>query len=250
MKTSNKILLGGLAAVTFVFLVFTIMARVNIVPVEEIKGSGVDVMVTREVSSFKELRVQTQNVKVITRNGPPSCTIEGDEEIVPLIVTEQDGEDFFIKNDKNKPFRFRKPVTITLTNDNWESFIINGSDLTTMDTIETEYFNLESNGAGNFVVKVKAQKVKTLFRGASDLDLYGEAENSDISVFGAGTVRAYDFTTQNADVDLTGAANAYVYVEKFLNARASGAAEVIYRGNPEVRKSTSGAASVRRGGSE
>lgn len=246
MKTSNKLLLGGLGFMGLTVLILTLVVRMNIVPVEDIPTSGVNITETRDVTAFSEIRVRTPNVKVVTQNGPASCVITGDENVVPLIKTRMDGDKLIVENDENKPFRFTAPVTLTLTSDSWRGIVVSGNDVETIDTISADYFELESNGAGRLNIKLMAQRLETTIRGSSNIYISGQAEKAEISITGAGEFRGEEFLIQNAEANLSGASNAYLNVEKYLDATAYGASEVFYLGNPEVKKSIAGAGGVYR----
>lgn len=247
MKTSNKILLGGMATIAFLFLILTIFARVNIVPIEEIKTSGVSITETRDIGAFSQLRVRTPNVKVVISNGPPSCVITGDENIIPLIATEINGNQLVIKHNEEKSFRFTAPVTLTLTNNNWKDLVVNGCDVEVIDTIHADKFELETNGTGKINMRLKTKKLKAKIRGACMVNLEGSADDVDISVWESGQLKGKNFQTQTAEINATGASNVYLSIAKKLNANAAGSGNVIYYGDPEVRKSTGGAARIRQG---
>ena len=53
-----------------------------------------------------------------------------------------------------------------------------------------------------------------------------------------------DLRSQNADIHISGAGNATVWVEEELDANISGAGSVDYFGKPEVSKNVSGVGSV------
>lgn len=80
--------------------------------------------------------------------------------------------------------------------------------------------------------------------GASTLDITGKGKDLDADLSGASRLHAFEFETETASVDASGASRAEVSVTKELNVKASGASRIRYRGNPSLSTDTSGASSV------
>ena len=83
--------------------------------------------------------------------------------------------------------------------------------------------------------------------GACVISLEGVAKEQVVKTSGATTYRAYDLESVNADIRVSGAGSANVYVTGKLDVRASGASSIRYRGGASVNADTSGASSVRKG---
>jgi hypothetical protein len=77
--------------------------------------------------------------------------------------------------------------------------------------------------------------------------LKGTAKNQHVDVSGAGSYRALDLASTNADVDVSGASKATISVSDDLKAEASGAAKILYRGTPKSREiESSGGSSIKQ----
>ncbi|GAA4398856.1 hypothetical protein GCM10023187_09930 [Nibrella viscosa] len=106
--------------------------------------------------------------------------------------------------------------------------------------------DVKLSGASKSTVEVTAGRLNIDLSGASDLFLKGNGGVIRGELSGASKVEAYDFPVDEADLDLSGASNAYVRVDKNLTVKASGASDVRYRGTPVVRSQVSGASKVRQ----
>ncbi|MDE7149552.1 MAG: DUF2807 domain-containing protein [Bacteroidales bacterium] len=80
--------------------------------------------------------------------------------------------------------------------------------------------------------------------GAADIKLSGSSETANMEASGAARLNARHFITQTAIVRASGGARAEVFVEKQLNATASGAGNIVFYGNPAYSANTSGAGTV------
>jgi hypothetical protein len=81
--------------------------------------------------------------------------------------------------------------------------------------------------------------------GASHIKAEGKTASLDLDISGASSVDATALTVSDASVDASGASHVDLMVTERLNAEASGASTVSYKGSPStVVKDVSGAGSV------
>ena len=84
-----------------------------------------------------------------------------------------------------------------------------------------------------------------MLSGGSTLRMYGLGDEISGEISGASELRAFDYPVRSAELNLTGASHARVTVSDELTVTASGASDLIFRGNPTVDKNISGGSSVR-----
>jgi len=93
-------------------------------------------------------------------------------------------------------------------------------------------------------VKV-ANKLTVTLNGASDMSVTGSAKEVKIDAQGASGFHSWDFSADNCDVHASGASSINFTVNKELNARASGASSIHYKGEGVIKEiKTSGASSI------
>jgi hypothetical protein len=81
-------------------------------------------------------------------------------------------------------------------------------------------------------------------KGASKLELEGQADDVHIMVAGAGEVDAEDLHTQTMHINCAGASKAEVNVARELWAQAAGASKITYKGTPHIKQNMAVGGSV------
>ena len=110
----------------------------------------------------------------------------------------------------------------------------------------SESLNVSLSGASNVIMDVSAPNVVLDLSGASHVDLRGQTKDLSIEGSGSSNIDAFNLLSENANISLSGAGNADVHASVKLEAHASGAANINYKGNPTVNSNTSGAGSVKK----
>jgi len=100
------------------------------------------------------------------------------------------------------------------------------------------------SGASVAQLGVESQVVNLSVSGASKVTLTGRAGTLEATVSGASVFSGFAFPVEHATVDVSGASKMNIMVSQTLDAIASGASHILYRGSATVNSSTSGASSV------
>lgn len=111
--------------------------------------------------------------------------------------------------------------------------------------IKSDAICIDCSGAAHLDLSLAAGSANIDASGASSLNLKGTAQKVYMDVSGSADVKAANFVTGNLDVEASGAAHLDVNATQHLDASASGASQVSYKGEPAERQiDISGAASV------
>jgi hypothetical protein len=103
------------------------------------------------------------------------------------------------------------------------------------------------SGASDFKGQVNAGSLKFDLSGASDVVVSGKAGNLSIGASGASHFKGYDLVADNCRIDASGASDIKITVNKVLNAEASGATNIDYKGTGMIGDiRTSGASNIRK----
>lgn len=97
-------------------------------------------------------------------------------------------------------------------------------------------FALDLNGAAEADLLLNVQTLSVDAKGASKLDLEGQANQAHITIAGAGEVEAEDLVAQVMHINCAGASKAEVNVARELWAQAAGASKISYHGNPTIKQ--------------
>lgn len=120
-------------------------------------------------------------------------------------------------------------------------------DITVNGSIATDELFLDLSGASDFRGNVKTGSLKIELSGASDVVISGSAGDLRIDASGASHFKGYDLITENCRVNASGASDIKITVNKVLNAEASGATSIDYKGTGMIGDiRTSGASNIRK----
>ena len=116
-----------------------------------------------------------------------------------------------------------------------------------MNELSADKLKIRLSGASDLKGKITAKFLEVNLNGASDITLNGVVENLNVSASGASDYKGYDLQTSYCIADASGASSVQVTVNKELNAKASGASDIGYKGTGAVVDvRTSGASSIKK----
>ncbi len=127
-----------------------------------------------------------------------------------------------------------------------EKLVVSGAcDVQVAGIIQLPSFKLDLNGASSFKGAVKVDNLSLDLSGASDVRLNGFAAAVYIQSSGASDMKGYELVADICTAKASGASDINITVNKELNATASGASDIYYKGEAVVKKmSSSGASSI------
>jgi len=113
--------------------------------------------------------------------------------------------------------------------------------------ISSEDLIVRLSGASDLKGKIDAKKLSFDISGASDATISGNAAELSVEASGASDFKGFDMTTNYCTAEASGASSVNITVNKELNAKASGASSVRFKGEGLIRDiKTSGASNVTR----
>ena len=189
-----------------------------------VKGSGNVQTDKRTVNSFKAVEVGGVFIVEITAQKDFSVEVEADDNLLPLIKTESDGETLKIETEQR--FSTRSPIKVRISTPDVENLRISGASKVSVANLNNDSFSVDSSGA-------------------SKIKIEGATKTFTVDMSGASKLEAENFKSENVSVDASGASCATVSVSSDLKVDLSGASRVVYYGSPSnLEKRTSGASSV------
>lgn len=99
-------------------------------------------------------------------------------------------------------------------------------------TIKARSLSISASSAASIDLSVEGEAVTVSASSAADVDLRGKAARLSIDVSSSGEVDAYDLEAESVTVQASSAGSAKIHVTNELNAQASSAGSVRYKGNP------------------
>jgi len=192
----------------------------------DVVGSGKMSSETRTVSSFTAVEASGAfTLEVTSGTATASVVVEGDDNIVPLFVTEVSGDELSLRMPSGS-YSTKTALVVR----------VSAPDVARVDMSGA----IEAVAAG-----LRGERFDSMMSGSCDLRAQGQVGESHLSVSGASKIRAFDLTADRVELALAGSTKAEVHAAQRLIVKASGASTVRYRGQPEVESSISGSGSVR-----
>ncbi|HZE85227.1 MAG TPA: head GIN domain-containing protein [Puia sp.] len=124
------------------------------------------------------------------------------------------------------------------------------SDIFVDGVISGASLTMNLSGASDFKGAIRVNELFLDQRGASDATITGSvAGMATIKARGASDMKGYDLVTESCNAQVSGASDIHITVNKELNAHATGASSVYYKGTAVIRElHASGASSVSKKG--
>jgi hypothetical protein len=204
-----------------------LLSACNFVIPGAVVGSGNVVTESRPVSGFTKVDLSGVGDLAIDVNGSEALTIEGDDNILPLIVTEVRGDTLHIGFKERTPIQRVSRLRYTLSAQQLNGLTISGAGNVTANNIDTPNLEVVTSGAGR-------------------INMSGKATNEVITLTGAGSFEGENLLSETARVSTSGVGRAIVNASKTLDVNISGAGAVEYIGSPQVTRQISGVGSVKQ----
>ena len=103
--------------------------------------------------------------------------------------------------------------------------------------------NITTSGGGRITANV-SDLIEINTSGGSTINLSGTANYAGINQRSGGRLNAGDFVIENANINLSGGVSGTIHVTEMLDIKMSGGGRLLYRGNPRIKQSLSGGASL------
>ncbi len=211
---------------------------------DAVKGNGKVITQDRTVTPFKAIKVDAGIDLEIAQGNQISLTIEADENIIPVIITEVVNGILNIYPEKS--IRNAKVMKVYLVFKNIEAITANGGcDITSKGKLH--FSNLETvlNGGCDIQLDLSVDNLICSHNGGCDAIFTGEASNVEYTVMGGSDVDATKLITGDCAIIAAGGSDVDVNVSGQLRINASGASDVSYMGSPtNVSKSASGGSDI------
>jgi hypothetical protein len=190
-----------------------------------------------EIGSAFNIRVEQSNTYGIH--------IRGDRRNIDDLEVFKTGSTLVIRFDDHGNRNHRTYITIAMPH--LEALNFSGASVSTVNGFESDdELDIYLSGASVCQLNAGYRELNLLLTGASTLHMHGLGDEIHAEVSGASVLTAYDFPVRQAYLDVSGASSGKVTVTDELTAVATGASSVLYRGNPAVTTTVSGASSVRK----
>ncbi len=214
-------------------------------------GTGIDgnkkvVTQDRNISNnFESIKVSQGLDLYITQSNDVSLSVEADENLHDIIMTEVENGTLRIYTTEN--IRRAASKKINLSIDNISAIkATSGSDVFSTNTIKTNSLELNCTSGADITLDVKTETLNCYSTSGSDIRVSGTTKSLFAEATSGSDIKASDLIAETSKVKATSGADISVNTSKELTARATSGGDIRYSGNPEkVDKSDNSAGSVR-----
>jgi hypothetical protein len=217
-----------------------------------VPGSGRIESETRKVTDFDAISIRYPAEVVILQGEKESLIIEADDNLLPQLSTKVSSGTLVIENNEDNWADRVNPseaVQVTITVRKLTGIKFSSAGTLLVEDLESDELEFSISRAGEVTLTgLEIGNLDISLSGAGTIHADGVAENVSISISGLGNFEGEGLASQTADIEISGAGNATLRVEKQLTAKISGAGSVNYYGDPEVSQRISGAGAVKKAG--
>lgn len=192
--------------------------------VHTLRGSGVAATQERPVPAFSRVEVRGA-AEIVARVGEPtSLRVTGDDNLLPYVTTQVEGETLVIAMQPGS-YSFERDLVVELSTPRLESFAVQGSADAELSGFAGGPLALSISGSGDVRAQGRVDELRVSISGSGDMRLDGlEARTGAVSIAGSGDVRVN--AVESLEVSITGSG------------------DVRYGGRPAVRQQITGSGSV------
>jgi hypothetical protein len=174
-----------------------------------------------------------------------SITATGDRRNIDDLVVKEEGTTLVIRYNSGRNRKHSTNIEITMPSLSGATFSgATDSRIYGFDDLGNIVVRL--SGASTCQLDASADKLDAVISGASYLYLNGEGSVLKADLSGASVLKAFNYPVTTATVIASGASDGHLTVTSELDAVASGASVITYRGNPQVDSQVSGSSTVRQ----
>ena len=238
MKTSTKTIFSILFLATF-------LSSCNVNMFNQINGNRNVVTENRNLKEdFTKIKVSTGLDLYITQGSSTEITVEADENLQDIIITEVNKGVLKVYSEKNIWKAKSRKVYVTLETLEGIS-ATSGSDVYTKGTLKVNDISVSSTSGADIRMSLDANSVTSSATSGSDIEISGTANNHDSSATSGASIDAYDLRSKNVTVRVTSGADINIYASESITAKATSGGDIDFKGNPtKVNKKESSGGDV------
>lgn len=201
-----------------------------------IKGNGKIITEKRTTAGYEEINISGFFDVVLVSGTEGAISIEGEENILPHIKVEVEGNVLKISTEKNINIDTKKGIVLTIPFEQISTLALSGSgDIKTKNTIASPNFKVKLSGSGDITLDVKTTNFEVALSGSGDVVLTGNTDNFVSQTSGSGDVDALNLKAKKANVAISGSGDIKVNCTESLYARVSGSGDIEYKGDPQTK---------------
>lgn len=217
---------------------------------EKIEGNGQIKKETRSIGDFSKIGSSGAWDVMVTYGNTCSVQVEGDENLIPYIITEIEGNHLSIHSKKNTNLQSKHKIIIYVVLNHLTGISLSGSGNIVGDgKFSTDGpMQFSVSGSGNIKMAFNsANSVSMSIAGSGNIQLSGKAEKADVSISGSGNADCQNLQVDHATARISGSGNVKIFANQSVKASISGSGNVFYKGAAnDIESHSAGSGKVKR----
>ena len=195
-------------------------------------------------ADFSGIKVSTGIDLFIRQGSTNAITVEADENLHDLIITEVKEGILKIYTDKNIWKSKARKVYVTIENLTLLK-ASSGSNVKSESVINTNEIYIDASSGASIDIEVVAKSAVTEASSGSDVKIKGTTINHTARASSGSSINAYKLKSTNANASASSGASINIYASKNMDAKASSGGAIDYTGNPtRINKEASSGGSI------
>jgi hypothetical protein len=215
---------------------------------EVIEGSGIHLRDEREIGDVDGVDIAGVGILILKQADVESLSVEGDDNIVPRIVTDVDGTTLLIHPENGVSITPRQKLIYRLSLKEIKKIKLSNSvKMKSNGVVRGDTLDLACSNASQVEATLEVDALEITASNKGSIQLRGDAKKQNVHLSNAAVYGAENLQSERITVTASNKSKATLAVSKSLRANAKNASSVFYRGNPAtVSKNASNASSVRK----
>lgn len=184
-------------------------------------GSGQLATQSPQVSGFASVELAGVGELSIDQTGTESLTVSAEDNLLPLLTSEVEGDTLILGKKPNTRIVTTKPITYTLTMKDITGLAVSGSGTINAPKLTTAALRIEISGSGVITTA-------------------GNVDDQSLEISGSGRYLADGLTSKTTTAEISGSGTGNVVASNALDVKISGSGTLTYSGNPQVSQTVSG----------
>jgi hypothetical protein len=184
-------------------------------------GSGQLATQSRQVSGFTSVELAGVGELSIDQTGTESLTVSAEDNLLPLLTSEVEGDTLILGKKPNTRIVTTKPITYTLTMKDITGLAVSGSGTINAPKLTTAALRIEISGSGVITTA-------------------GNVDDQSLEISGSGRYLADGLTSKTTTAEISGSGTGNVVASNALDVKISGSGTLTYSGKPQVSQTVSG----------
>jgi len=205
-------------------------------PQAALAGNGKIIKQTRGITAYTKIAVTGPFDVILTSGETGKITIEGDENIVEILITDVNDGILTIATRDEQPVKAStsRKTKIKLAAGNLEKISLNGcGSVSVRPCIKSSKLKATVDGPGSITLVVATADTEVCILGSGTITLKGSTDKLTSRIVGSGMIKACDLETKDVVASVSGSGNIKVSCSSAITGRVIGTGTIAFTGEPQ-----------------